>query len=76
MTRVPAPVVFAAYSWALSGPCFRCSRAGVETAEVGRLPHAGVRACATCVLVMERERERAALRYGWPYVPGTPDSGG
>lgn len=70
--RTPAPTVIAAYTWTPGGTCYRCRRGGVETAEVGHLPHRSVSACATCVLLMEREREEAAARYGWPYAPGTP----
>ena len=68
----PAPTVIAAYTWRTSGTCFRCGRSEVETAEVGYLAHRSIAACATCLLVMERHREAAAHRYGWPYVPGTP----
>lgn len=71
----PAPAVIAAYSWTPASACFRCGRSGVETAEVGYLPHRSISACATCVLLMEREREAAAERYGWPYAPGTPPTG-
>lgn len=71
----PAEDVIAAYEWA-EGRCFRCGRPDVPTAAVGSLPQetgtVEVRACEACVLVLERDRERAALRYGWPYAPGTP----
>jgi hypothetical protein len=77
MATSPTPVeqIVAAYDWAADGRCFRCRRKGIETAVVGHLPvgEAGeIRACATCTLVMERAREAAAERFGWPYLPGTP----
>jgi hypothetical protein len=63
----------AAYTWA-PGSCYRCRRQQEKTAVVGRLPTlpqpAEVRACLDCVLILEYDRERAAHRYGWPYVPG------
>lgn len=74
-SRTPVEQIIAAYEWELSCRCFRCRRDNVETAVVGHLPtgeDGSIRACATCTLVMERAREVAAHRYGWPYQPGTP----
>lgn len=76
MPVMPVELVVAAYEWVLGGRCFKCARAGVHTAAVGHLPiGAGeaIWACATCTLLMERDRELAAARYGWPYQPGTPE---
>jgi hypothetical protein len=73
-SQTPVELIVAAYDWA-PGRCFRCQRENVETAAVGHLPAAevgAIRACATDTLVMERAREAAADRYGWPYQPGTP----
>jgi hypothetical protein len=72
----PPEVVVAAYTWE-PGRCFRCRQEAERTAVVGRLvqPRRGqlpVRACEPCVIRLERSREMAAERYGWPYVPGTP----
>jgi hypothetical protein len=71
----PAKEVLAAYEWS-AGKCFRCAGPDVPTALVGVLHQrrgtVGIRGCEPCVLAMERARERAAQRYGWPYVPGTP----
>lgn len=72
----PADEIFAVYTWSLGGTCYRCGRNDVETAAVGSVqPAEGpveVSACPSCVLRLERDRERAAHRYGWPYEPGTP----
>jgi hypothetical protein len=71
--HTPTTAVLAAYQWAL-GNCFRCSRRGTYTAVVGELrresDRVAVRACMACVLRLERDREQAARRYGWPYEPG------
>jgi hypothetical protein len=71
----PIAEIIAAYSWTTGSTCFRCG-AEVETAPVGWLvideELLAVDGCPTCAVVMERERELAALRYGWPYAPGTP----
>lgn len=73
----PLEVVLAAYEWA-AGTCFRCRRPADRTAVVGELVQprrrgkVPVRACEACVVRLERSREMAAERYGWPYVPGTP----
>jgi hypothetical protein len=72
----PHDVVVAAYEWA-PGCCFRCRQESERTAVVGRLAQplrkqVPVRACEPCVVRLERTREMAAERYGWPYVPGTP----
>lgn len=72
----PRDVVVAAYEWS-AGRCFRCRREEERTAVVGELvqPRSGrvpIRACEPCVVSLERAREIAAERYGWPYVPGTP----
>lgn len=71
-----AEEIFAVYTWTTGGVCYRCDRADVETAVVGSVgPDDGtveVKACPSCVLLLERDRERAAHRYGWPYEPGTP----
>lgn len=70
----PIAEIVAAYDWT-PGTCFRCG-AEVETAPVGWLTIdeelLAVDGCLTCAVVMERERERAADRYGWTYAPGTP----
>ena len=73
----PAEQVFAAYSWSLDRPCYRCGRDDVETATVGAVSPdpdeaIDVPACPSCVLALERDREAAARRYGWPYKAGTP----
>jgi hypothetical protein len=72
----PAGDVFAAYEWSRKGPCYKCGRTDVDTAPVGCInPEAGpvnILACPSCLLLLERQREAAAARYGWPYVPGTP----
>lgn len=63
------------YRWQ-QGICFRHpSRGQVPTAHVETIrPAAGgvqdVRACADCVLDMERSRKAAAEREGRPYSPG------
>lgn len=66
-------IVIAAYEWS-PGDCYRCARHDENTAALGRLPHGGekveVRACVGCVIALERERQAAAERYGWPYEPG------
>lgn len=76
-------VVLAAYTWT-AGTCFKCGRRDTRTATVGALPRAAgrltIQACQACVLRLERDREHAAQRYGWPYSPGTtverlPDPG-
>jgi hypothetical protein len=68
-------VVLAAYTWT-AGTCFKCGRHDTPTAAVGALPraagHVTIQACQACVLRLERDRERAAQRYGWLYSPGTP----
>ncbi|MWA08694.1 hypothetical protein [Streptomyces sp. BA2] len=67
--------ILALYTWA-PGVCFRHPAAGeVETATVKKVHprHGGeeeVRACRTCVLVIERDRREAALKAGLPYEPG------
>jgi hypothetical protein len=75
----PAEDVVAAYEWE-TGACYRCGRVGCPTAAVGTLQQESgtvqVRACERCTLLLERERERAAQRYGWPYSPGTPANPG
>jgi hypothetical protein len=72
----PPQEIFAAYTWTTGRRCYRCGRVDVETAPVGRLmssnPAVDVPACPSCVLALERMRETAAQRYGWPYHPGTP----
>nr|BEK68879.1 hypothetical protein KPHV_61060 [Kitasatospora purpeofusca] len=72
-TPTPRDVVVAAYQWE-SGRCYRCGVDADRTAVVGRLPRRGldvlVRACEECTVYLERDREQAAARYGWPYVPG------
>jgi hypothetical protein len=62
------------YEWA-PGACFRCARSGVDTAVVGLLrPPEGapqeVRACYSCLLRLESEKEDAAKRADLPYTPG------
>lgn len=63
------------YDWA-PGACFRHPAKGeVSTAHVQTIhPAAGgiqdIRACEECVLALEEDRERAAIREGRPYVPG------
>lgn len=74
--RTPVADVLSAYLWTPGATCYRCGRSDVETATVGQVtPMPGavdVPACPSCVLVLERERESTARRYGWPYRPGTP----
>lgn len=69
----PREDVLAAYEWQ-PGTCYRCGRDAERTAVVGRLLQqqgaVPIRACETCTLTLERFREAAAERYGWPYVPG------
>lgn len=71
--KTPIEQIVTAYDWE-PGRCFRCQCRDVDTATVGHLGAEGrpVRACATCTLILERAREAAADRYGWPYRPGTP----
>ncbi|MGW5426909.1 hypothetical protein ACWET9_06730 [Streptomyces sp. NPDC004059] len=63
------------YDWA-PGTCFRHpSKGEVLTAHVQTIrPAAGgiqdIRACRECVLAMEGDRERAAIRTGRRYTPG------
>jgi len=56
--------------------CYRCRASTEHTAVVGRLTrrreHLPIRACEACTVRLERAREMAAERYGWPYLPGTP----
>jgi len=72
----PVEEVVASYTWIDGHSCFRCRRSDVPTARVGQLLPGGgpidVQACPSCTIVMERQREVAAHRYGWPYHPGTP----
>lgn len=72
----PREQILAAYEWTV-GACFRCGRVGCSVAVIGHLVQMEsslpVRACEECVIRMEREREAAANRYGWPYTPGTPN---
>lgn len=72
----PVAVIITAYTWTMGPPCYRCGRNEVETASVGRILSSDtavdVPACPSCVLLLERRRETAARRYGWPYAPGTP----
>ncbi|MFE1321570.1 hypothetical protein [Kitasatospora phosalacinea] len=69
----PREEIIAAYEWA-PGRCYRCGTKVDRTAVVGRLvqPTAKipVRACENCTVRLERSRELAAERYGWPYSPG------
>jgi len=71
----PIAEIISAYEWTLGSSCFRCG-AEVETAPVGWLTideePLAVDGCLTCAVVMERERESAAHRFGWTYAPGTP----
>jgi hypothetical protein len=72
-TRLTA--IIAAYAWERGRTCYRCARDDVETATVAALHQEGrtlpVPACPSCVIVLEREREREARRFGWPYRPGS-----
>lgn len=69
----PREKIVAAYEWG-PGRCYRCGAMGDRTAVVGRLVQRSgrvpVRACENCVVRLERSRELAAERYGWPYAPG------
>lgn len=72
----PPQEIFAAYTWSTGHLCYRCGRGDVETTPIGRLMSndaaLDVPACPSCVLLLERQRETAAHRYGWTYQPGTP----
>ncbi|WP_327413707.1 hypothetical protein [Streptomyces sp. NBC_01233] len=63
------------YEWA-AGTCFRHPGLGqVETAHLKTLhPRTGeeldIRGCRECVMTLEAQRERAAVRSGSVYEPG------
>lgn len=66
--------VLAAYTWS-AGDCFRCATAKTCTTRVGDIDtpggeHYEIRACGSCVLLMEEERRQWAQRQGLPYRPG------
>lgn len=66
--------VLTLYQWA-DGDCFRCAARDLLTAPLGRIltPIGDVYrigACQPCVLEMEEERRRHALRRGEKYRPG------
>lgn len=72
-------IIVAAYEWR-PGDCYRCGAKGVPTAIVGEVapqdsPPVKLRACKDCTIALERERDAAAARYGWPYQAGTPVEG-
>lgn len=73
VSQAEREAVIAAYVWSAEPRrCFRCADGAGPTATVGHIPAGALRACAQCVVELERDRARAAARYGWPYAPGTP----
>jgi hypothetical protein len=69
-----AEKILALYDWT-AGDCFRCARRNVDTTEVDEItPRSGkptpLRACQSCVLILERELARSAERSGEAYTPG------
>lgn len=62
------------YVWT-EGDCFRCARPHVPVTLLGHIDTPigvayDISACQECVLVLEGERERLALRVGRPFKPG------
>ncbi|GAA0454441.1 hypothetical protein ACFQ2B_28040 [Streptomyces stramineus] len=66
--------IIALYVWA-PGSCFRCARREVDSAKLGTIDtpigdRYEIRACRSCILDLEKERQRQADRRGENYEPG------
>ncbi|SDN17388.1 hypothetical protein [Streptomyces wuyuanensis] len=68
-------VILALYRWK-PGSCFRCADRDVFVTRIDDITTPSgdvyeIAACGSCVLVMENERRRYAIRRGLEYRPGS-----